>query len=171
MSQRDRIRARRILREAEGFLELHLPDSALKALDRLGESHQFRGQACYLRGDALRQLERYTEAVPLLMAAAELAPSNMHVWTALGWCYKRINQLPAAIDALERAVEAHPDSALARYNLACYLSLAGEKRRTFDLLEVALDLDPQYRDLMQGEADFDNVRSDPEFQALLGLSV
>ena len=67
--------------------------------------------------------------------------------------------------------EAHPESALARFNLACYLSLAGEKERTFQQLEAALDLDPHYRELMTQEPDLDNVRSDPGFQALLQISV
>jgi hypothetical protein len=55
--------------------------------------------------------------------------------------------------------------------LACYLSLAGDKGRALRHLARALELDAEYRALADAESDFDPIRSDPDFQALLGLGV
>ena len=92
----------------------------------------FKGQILFLKGDALRSLESYQEAVPLLVDAVDLAPSNIHAWMALGWCYKRIGRLDEAIDSLERAHEVEPTEPLIDYNLACYYSLKGLKHRAID---------------------------------------
>jgi hypothetical protein len=52
------------------------------------------------------------------------------------------------------------------YNLACYLSLAGQRRGALRSLTDALALDPTFGKLVDDESDFDSLRSDPEFQAL-----
>lgn len=164
------IRRRKIKREAEGYLELGLPRRALATLARLGDPTDFDAQGLYLWGEALRALERYDEALVPLGQAAEIEPENIHIWLALGWCYKRTGQLEQAIDALERALAAEPEEALLHYNLACYLSLAGKKRPALDHLGRAFSLDPNYRRLIDEEPDFDPLRADPEFQALCGKS-
>jgi tetratricopeptide (TPR) repeat protein len=84
----------------------------------------------------------------------------------LGWCYKRTGRLSQAIEALRTAVSAEPGEALLHYNLACYWSLAGDKRLSLRYLARSLAIDPSYRLLIDGETDFDPIRSDPEFQKL-----
>jgi tetratricopeptide (TPR) repeat protein len=169
MSGSNRIRLRQIIREAEGYLELGMPRHALETLDRLPPPGTFRAHALYLRGEALRALDQYEEAIGPLAAAAELAPGNIHIWLALGWCHKRTGRLDLAIKALESARDAEPDEALIQYNLACYWSLAGGKRRALDYLARAFTLDGRFRDMVHEERDFDPIRSDPEFQALAAV--
>ena len=48
---------------------------------------------------------------------------------ALGWCFKRVGQLDEAIGALEHAIAVDPSEAVLHYNLACYWSLARNRRR------------------------------------------
>ncbi len=167
----DRLRFQQILRRAEGYLELGMPDHALQELRRVPDSVSLGGRSYLLRGYALRALERYAEAIEPLAAAAELTPTDIHIWLALGWCYKRVNRLDLAIESLEHALEAAPDEALIHYNLSCYWSLAKRKERTLDHLSRALELSPDYRDMIPNEADFEPFRHDPDFQALVTLSV
>ncbi len=95
-----------------------------------------------------------------------MEPNNVAVCIALGWCYKRTDRLPLAIERLEQALILRPDEAILRYNLACYLSVAGQKRRALRHLAQALALDPVFRELVDTEADFDPLRCDPDFQAI-----
>lgn len=174
MPEHIRLRYTQILKEAEGYLELDLPEQALQTLARAGEGGTFRGHVLYLRGEALRALERYSEALEVLRQAADLSPSNVHVWLALGWCYKRTGRIDLAIDALERAQETEPDAstaALLDYNLACYWSLAGQKDRALNSLARALAADSHFRDLVGSEPDFDSLRSDPDFRELTSIIV
>jgi tetratricopeptide (TPR) repeat protein len=171
VKSKERIRLNKLQREAEGYLELGVPALALKSLERLGDPAQFAASTLYLWGEALRGAERYPEAISPLERAAEAEPENVHVWLALGWCYKRTGQLERAIEAIHSALKADPAEALLHYNLACYLSLAGNKEQALDHLSRALNLDPDYRNLIDAESDFDPLRSDPDFQTLLGIIV
>jgi Flp pilus assembly protein TadD len=161
-----KIRSSRIQREAEGYLELGMPQHALQALGRLGNPAGFGVEALYLWGEGLRAMRRYFEALLPLERASRLAPRDVRVRLALGWCYKRTGRLDLAIDSLRKAVAVLPGEALLHYNLACYLSLAGQKRRALRRLSRATALDPVYREMVKDEADFDPLRSDPEFQAI-----
>jgi len=171
VSGSQRIRVQRILREAHGYLELEMPQHALSALVRIQEPGTFKGQVLFLTGEALRGLGRFHEALRPLEAAADLMPSNTDVWVALGWCQKRSGRLDLAITALEKAQEVAPNQALIHYNLACYWSLARNKRRALDYLSTAFGLDAHYRQLVDQETDFDPLRADPDFQALLSVNV
>jgi Flp pilus assembly protein TadD len=134
MGDRSRIRRVRLQREAEGYLELGMAEYALQTLGRLGDPAAFDGRSLYLWGEGLRMLERYFEALMPLERAAKVAPDDVRVRIALGWCYKRTGRLDLAIDALEQALIVDPEEALLRYNLACYLSLAGQRRRALRYL-------------------------------------
>lgn len=171
MTGGNRIRLQRILREVEGYLELEMPQTALELLNRMREPGTFRGQQLYLTGEALRALERYGEAIAPLEQAADLQPSNLRIWLALGWCQKRVGRLDLAIEALERAEEVAPEEAVVPYNLACYCSLAGKKQQALGYLSRAIAMDPEYRERIHEESDFDPIRSDPEFRALTEIIV
>lgn len=187
MPASDRLRRQQILREAEGYLDLvaafadqwPLPtpvrdvvvQRALVALDRLSGRDAESAAALYLRGQALRAMERYGEAIAPLEQAARLEPANIEVFLALGWCYKRIGRVDLAIDALETAESTHDRAAIIHYNLACYWSLAKDGRRCAAHLSRALELEPAYRELIDGEHDFDPVRQDPDFQAVTSVIV
>lgn len=164
-------RISRVIREAEGYLELGLPEQAGDCLKRRAALVQQSGRASYLLGEALRESERYHEAAPPLQRAMELLPGDLHVHLALAWCYKRTGRLELAIQALEQAIHSEPHEAILHYNLACYWSLAGQRRRALRCLSRALDMDCNYLDLVPYEPDFDALRDDPEFQMLTSVIV
>lgn len=161
---RDRISRR--LDEAEGYLMLNLPRRTLEILGRRADWATMQFEASYLAGEALRQMERYREALKPLEIASKLRPGDASVAIALGWCYKRTHRLAQAIDALERASLQSPSEPILRYNLACYWSLAGNVPKALDALAQALDLEPELRSLIPDESDFNILRGDPEFERL-----
>jgi tetratricopeptide (TPR) repeat protein len=182
-----RIRRQQALREAGGYLELamgladqwplpvelrvRLAQRALDALAAVTGSAAQRTEILYLTGLAYRTMHRYAEAVPPLKAAADLDPESVPIWLALGWCYKRIDRLDKAIEALEQAMLANKQEAIVHYNLACYWSLAGNVDRALQYLAQSFDIDPRYRELVANESDFDPIRDLPDFQALMGVIV
>jgi len=182
-----RIQRQQALREAEGYLDLamgladrwplpaelrvRLAQRALDTLATVSGSSAQRTEILYLTGLAYRTMHRYAEAVPPLTAAAELSPESVPVWLALGWCYKRIDRLDEAIQALEQALLANTQEAIVHYNLACYWSLAGDVDRALQYLAQSFDIDPRYRELVAHESDFDPIRDLPDFQALMGAIV
>jgi len=120
-----------------------------------------------LKGEALRAVEQYREALKSLELAAAFRPSDPRVALALGWCYKRTNRLAQAIDSLAQALRDHPNEALLHYNLACYWSLAGNTYNSLRELSTALELDSELRSLVVQESDFDRLRGHPDFDRLI----
>jgi len=146
-----------------------MPRQALDTLSRVRGESKLSSHALFLKGESLRWLARHQEALIPLSGAAQGDPQNIHVWLALGWCYKRIGRVDLAIKSLRRAMEVAPSDALIQYNLACYHSLAGNRGHALAHLARAVSFDPEYRGLAEAETDFDPLRSDPDFQALTRL--
>ena len=182
MGKQRQILKQQSIREAEGYLELlHLSASflrpeprgrdvlaqrAIAALNRVGDFGTWSSHALFLRGQSLRMMERYSEAVGPLKSAAELERDNISIWLSLGWCYKRSGRLDLAIESLEEGLAVAPEQGILYYNLACYWSLAKHVQHAVAYLSRAFDLDPNYRDMVPREADFDPIRQDPHFQAI-----
>ncbi|MCG8451513.1 MAG: hypothetical protein MI725_18255, partial [Pirellulales bacterium] len=99
----------------------------------------------------------------------ELIPDDIHVRMALAWCYKRVGHVQRAIDSLEPAIDVEPGSAILHYNLACYWSLARNRREALRYLANALNIDGNFRDFVHDEPDFDPLRSDPTFKNMTQL--
>ena len=167
----DRERRRKLILEAEGYIELGMPAHALKIIAKISDTNELDGHAAFLKGDALRSLGRYDEAVVELEAAAETSIDNIYIWLALGWCHKRTDQMNLAIQSLEVALSIDPDKAIIPYNLACYWSLAGDTDKSLSYLARAFDIDSDYRDLVDSESDFDPIRADPGFINLTSVIV
>ena len=168
MNIQQRLRIERIRSEAEGYLELGMPGHALEALQCHGRVIHGDASGCYLMGESLRLLSRYREAIIPLSRSLNLIPDDIRVCIALGWCYKRTGRIHRAIEALEHALNVEPGEAVLHYNLACYWSLIADRQRALRYLAEALAIDGNLRDLIDGESDFDVLRSDPLFRSLIG---
>jgi len=183
----ERIRRQQLLRQAEGYFELcmacedlgaltwesrdRLVDRGLICLDEIGDPNAFRLPALRLRGQLLRIAERYGEAVEALQEASELAPDDLSLYIALGWCYKRMDRLDLAIESLERATDFEDPTGIVRYNLACYWALAGHVKPAITHLTQAFESQPSLRDRVAAESDFDPIREHPDFQAIMSVNV
>ena len=169
MQTLQRISLHRACGEAEGYLELAMPEHALRTLQRRGSLVHGDAKGCYLMGEALREMRMYRDAIAPLRRSLELIPDDIRVCLALAWCYKRVGRLDEAIAALEHAVRIEPSEGILHYNLACYWSLARNRRRALQHLANALEIDGNFREMVGDEPDFDPLRSDPLFQSLVGV--
>ncbi|MCY7393656.1 MAG: tetratricopeptide repeat protein [Leptolyngbyaceae cyanobacterium CAN_BIN12] len=68
----------------------------------------------------------------------------------------------------EKAVEINPDYHEAWYNKACCSALLGKPEEAIENLQRAIELHPHYREMAKTDADFDGIRQDARFQALVG---
>ncbi len=61
----------------------------------------------------------------------------------------------------------NPQYATAYYNKACAYALMKEIEQACEWLEKAINLDETCREMAQTDEDFDGIRDDPAFQALI----
>jgi uncharacterized Ntn-hydrolase superfamily protein len=69
--------------------------------------------------------------------------------------------------ALREALARHGEDAVLLYDLACFESLAGETEPAFEHLGRSLGLDPQLAPGAAADSDFEALRQDPRFLALV----
>jgi Flp pilus assembly protein TadD len=176
-----------LLQQASGYVELaellvtpeapapasaaRLFRRALAVLDELPDSAQDHGDVLVLRAEALRALGSFAEALPLFQCVAARQPTAVAAWLGLGWCLKRLGRLPEAIRALTRGLAACGDEPVLAYNLSCYHSLAGNVLAAIEFLTKAIASDDRFRALTTVEPDFDPIRNDPRFVAVIDQAV
>jgi tetratricopeptide (TPR) repeat protein len=187
MDNFEEIRRDRTAQEVEGYLQLvvtvtnfcgvsdrvthRVLDRAIQALDRLDWRFDADTESTFLRGKVYRVYRRYEEAIHCLNQVRYDLHNDLHVWLALAWCYKRVNRIDMAIESLEEALLINPSQAIIHFNLACYWSLEENVEQAVTHLRNSLEIDPDFRDLIEKEADFDPIREHSEFLNLVDLLV
>jgi mannose-6-phosphate isomerase-like protein (cupin superfamily) len=68
---------------------------------------------------------------------------------------------------LSAVAEKHPDAGIVLYNLSCVEAILGETESAIDHLRRSIELEDRFRELANTDADFDAMREQPEFQALV----
>ena len=91
---------------------------ALKLQPRNAEVLHGLGLCAHSRGDFVQALAWFDKAIGQ-------APGAPDVHVSRGNCLREMSRLADAVTAYRRAVDLHPDSALARFNLACALEELG----------------------------------------------
>jgi len=166
-AQADR-RRERSLRAAQGYLDLQMPDHALRELKAVRDPECCLFEINQLRAEALRQNNEHDEALAAFQKALDEKPSDLTTLLGMAWCYKRIDQLQRAVATMEEAYQTAPKEPIVIYNLACYFALSGDKTQALSWLGRALRMEGSLRKLIADESDFDSLRHDPDFQFVTG---
>jgi tetratricopeptide (TPR) repeat protein len=93
-------------------------------------------------------------------------PDGWELWAPLTPLYQA-GEYAEAADHGRQLVEAHPQYAGLLYNLACCESLAGRTADALDHLGRAIDRSERSRWYAKDDSDFDPIRDEPGFQALI----
>ena len=86
----------------------------------LAQTHSDGGPTAdsyYQQGEALYKAEKYREALPFYLKAAEKDPSMSSAWYRIGWIYNDMEEYNSAIDPLKRVIAAQPNNAAANFEL------------------------------------------------------
>ena len=94
-------------------------------------------------------------------------PDGWELWAPLNPLYKS-GEYAEAADRGRVLVEAHPQYADLFYNVACCESLAGRTTDAVDHLRRAIDMSERFRAHAKDDSDFDAIRDEPAFRALIG---
>ena len=94
-------------------------------------------------------------------------PTGYEVWAPLAPLYAA-GEYAEAADRGRELVQAHPEYSGLLYNVACCESLAGQTAEATKHLRQAIEQSDHLRSLAAEDPDFDPIREDPAFRALMG---
>jgi len=135
-----------------------------KALEIQPDNHD----AWYRRGNALYKLKRYEEALASYDKALEIQPDNHQTWFLQGIALSFLKRYEEAITSYEKALKFKPDYHYAWYFKAGCYALQGNVDLAIENLQQAIKLNPdKYREKAKTNSDFDSIREDQRFQALI----
>ncbi len=119
------------------------------------------------RGQAYARLQQYARALEDYTQAIARDPQYAVAYNNRGLCYVRLGNYAQAIAEYRQAVIANPQYATAYYNAACAAGLMNNAGIACTWLEKAIALNPRYRTMAQRDSDFEYIRGNKKFQALL----
>ena len=148
--------------------ELGRYEEAIASYDEALKVKPDYDQAWKNRGYALYELGRYEETIASYDQALKVKPDDYQAWNNRGVALYELGRYEEAIASYDEALKFKPDNPNTFYNKACCYALQGDGKAAISHLTHAIALDPdQYRELAKTDSDFDSIRDQKAFQALL----
>lgn len=146
------------LSHARGYLELDMLAEAAAELAALPDERQFEPEILALRITLYQKQQHWPE---LRTASAELArqrPQDAGAWIIWAYATRRADSLEAAEKILIDAKRLHPKDATIAFNLGCYRCQQGDLQAARVLVDEAIALDAQFRELAATDPDLIPLR-------------
>lgn len=157
----------RIVDQIDGWLDLRCPERALELIDPVVKAPEAKAMGLALRIRANARLGNYAATLTDLSELRIEHPNCEWIDLTEAWCRRRHDDLPGAIRCIKQLLARNHKHHIARFNLACYLTLSGETDSAIDELSIACGIDPECREFAIDEPDFDCLRTDERFRQLL----
>jgi len=131
-------------------------------------------QAICLEATALSglgQREKAMEVAQMALARVErrlaLEPEDTRAWTMGAGKLAILGQPEKAIEWADKALSIDPEDVSVIHNASCVYATVGRVEEALDLMEKRAKKGKLYRDWIEHDKDFDNVRDHPRFKALM----
>ena len=156
--------------------DLGRKEEAIASYDKALAIKPDKHEAWNNRGLALSALERKEEAIASYDKALEIKPDKHEAWnnrgnalSALGRKKEALTKFCEAIASYDQGLEFAPNDPGVFYSKACCYALLGNVELALEHLHFALNLDSErYQELAKTDSDFDGIRDDARFQAVIG---
>ncbi|MHC5934511.1 tetratricopeptide repeat protein [Nostoc sp.] len=120
------------------------------------------------RGYALDDLGRFEEAIASYDQALKFKPDFHQAWSNRGYALDELGRFEETITSYDQALKFKPDFHQAWYNKACCYALQGNIEQALENLQKAINLSlDECRQWAKTDSDFDSIREDKLFQALI----
>jgi tetratricopeptide (TPR) repeat protein len=143
-------------------------DEAIRDYDKAIEFAS-RFVAAYInRGLANYNLGRYNHALQDFDSAIGLDPNLTTAHIYRGLANYNLGKYDQAIRDYNKAIELDPRQAMAYYNLARIYSLTDNHEKAIQYLGMAIQINPDIKNMAKKENDFNRISKQPEFIKLIG---
>ncbi len=149
-------------------------EEAVKLFERACEAKPEDYQAPTLLGTTYRALGRNADAAAAFRRGAQLAEKHMELHPddaralylgANCWC--QLGERERALDWSNRALAMDPEEPTILYNVACIYAILGQTEEALTSLQNATGRSQWYRGWAARDPDFDSLRGNPRFEALI----
>ncbi|MBM3993132.1 MAG: tetratricopeptide repeat protein [Planctomycetes bacterium] len=131
-------------------------------------------QAYCLRSSIYEGLRRQGESLAVSRQGLQVIQKHLNLHPddaralylgAILWC--RVGDSAKALEWADKAIVIDPEETMTLYNVACLYALLGESEKSLDCLESSVKHGSTNWRWMENDADFDAIRAQPRFVALM----
>jgi tetratricopeptide (TPR) repeat protein len=143
-------------------------EEAIASYDKALQLNPDNDSAWSNRGVALDNLGRHEEAIDSFDKSLQLRPDDDSAWSNRGVALGKLGRHEDEINSYDKAHEIKPDDPNTFYNKACCYALQNNLEDAIANLSRAIALSPdEYREMAKTDSDFDAIRDNEQFQALI----
>lgn len=152
----------RSLLAAQGYIELEMPDEALRELDALSKEEQDREDAMQMRLFVFMRTKQWDDALKVCARLRRLCPECTTGYIHGAFCLHEMNRTLEAKQLLLTGPSSLLREPTYHYNLGCYDAVLGNLDEATRHLEASFEMDKKFREIAKYDPDLKPV------QGLLG---
>jgi tetratricopeptide (TPR) repeat protein len=151
------------------YYNLEEYQEAIECYDKALEIDPKYGDAWNNKGLSLDGLKKYEEAIECYDKALEINPKNGDAWNNKGWSLSNLKKYEEAIECYDKALEIDPKKGYTHslYNRACSKVKKGDIDGGLEDLRKAIENNKEYIKSAKEGQDFESIRNDDRFKALI----
>jgi predicted Zn-dependent protease len=149
----------RTLLAAQGYIELEMPDEALRELDELPVEEQSAQEVLQVRLFIHMRARRWRDAMAVCDQLRALDPQQTTGFIHGAFCLHELGQTREAKELLLRGPAALLREATYYYNLSCYDAVLGNLEDAQHALEISFRMDDKFREIAKYDPDLKEVMS------------
>jgi hypothetical protein len=152
----------RSLLSAQGYIELEMPDEALREIDSISPKDQLREEVLQMRLFVVMRSKRWEEALSVCALLRATSPGCATGYIHGAFCLHEMGRTMEAKQLLVGGPPILQQEATYHYNLGCYDAVLGNLHEAARHLETSFEMDKKFREIAKYDPDLRAV------QALLG---
>jgi predicted Zn-dependent protease len=147
----------RTLLAAQGYIELDMPDVALRELDALPEKEQGAMEVLQVRLFIFMRGRRWGDAMAVCDRLRAADPQQTTGYIHGAFCLHELGQTREAKDLLLSGPAALLRDATYYYNMGCYDAVLGNLADAQHALEISFKMDDKFREIAKYDPDLKDV--------------
>lgn len=148
----------RSLLAAQGYIELEMPQQALKELDDLPESEREREDVLQMRLFILMRCKDWEGALDVCAGLRESVPECTTGYIHSAFCLHELGRTSEAKQMLLSGPASLLKEATYHYNLGCYDAVLGNADDAIRHLEMSFQIDKKFREIAKYDPDLKGVQ-------------
>lgn len=146
------------LRRASGYFDLEMYQEADRELRALPDEEPWLKKKKVFQVAIRQDLKDWVNMRTLSRELCYLYPNEEDWWVSDAFATRRSESIEDARKILLDGLAVHYESAIIRYNLACYACLLGHPGECLDFLKEAVRRDEKYKAMAMEDEDLEAVR-------------
>lgn len=147
----------RTMLAAQGYIELEMPNEALRELDALDPQDQEREEVLQLRLFILMRSRRWAEALGVCARLREKNPEQTTGYIHGAFCLHELGRTAEAKEMLLKGPASLLGEATYYYNMGCYDAVLGNLEEAEHALKISFKMDDKFREIAKYDPDLKSV--------------